>query len=117
MEPTVIFKCLSDHTRLTCMLLLIKEAELCVCELTAALQESQPKISRHLAQLKNCGLIEDRRQGQWVFYRLSPELPAWVANTLNQLVSDQQALTAPFLGHLEKMGPRPERLSICQQEL
>ena len=61
LTPTTVFKCLADETRVRLMLLITREDELCVCELTCALDESQPKVSRHLAQLRNCGLLEDRR--------------------------------------------------------
>ena len=50
LTPTRLFKCLSDDTRLVLMLLIHAEGELCVCEMTYVLQESQPKVSRHLAQ-------------------------------------------------------------------
>ena len=58
MEPVQFYKCLADETRLKSLLLIEKEQELCVCELMAALEESQPKISRHLAQLRKCGLLK-----------------------------------------------------------
>ena len=48
-SPSTFFKCLSDETRLLATLLIYKEGELCVCELIEAMNESQPKISRHLA--------------------------------------------------------------------
>ncbi|WP_119395301.1 metalloregulator ArsR/SmtB family transcription factor [Salinibius halmophilus] len=69
-----LFKLLSDDTRLHSVLLIKQHQELCVCELTEALAISQPKISRHLAQLRQSGLLQDRRRGQWVFYRLADEL-------------------------------------------
>jgi biotin operon repressor len=69
------FPALADPTRLRCLLLLATEGELCVCELTHALNESQPKISRHLAMLREAGIVSDRREGLWVHYRLSPDLP------------------------------------------
>lgn len=78
MLPHQFFKLLADETRLRCLLLIAREQRLCVCELTYALQESQPKISRHLAQLRQSGVLLDERQGQWVFYRLSPSLPDWL---------------------------------------
>ncbi len=53
-----------------------------MCDLMAALDESQPKISRHLAQLRKSGILLDRRQGQWVYYRLHPELPEWSNSVL-----------------------------------
>lgn len=67
-----IFKALSDETRLRVMKLL-QERELCVCELIQVLQMSQPRISRHLSVLKNAGLVDDRREGKWVYYSLAKE--------------------------------------------
>jgi ArsR family transcriptional regulator len=68
---------MADETRLRCLMLLHAEGELCVCELTEALAVAQPKISRHLATLRAAGVVEDRRQGHWVHYRISEALPAW----------------------------------------
>ncbi len=81
--PAHFFKCLADETRLRCLLLLQRRGELCVCELTQALQMSQPKISRHLALLRTCRLLQDRRQGAWVYYQLHPDLPDWALAVLN----------------------------------
>ena len=49
---------------------LLEERELCVCELMQVLGMSQPRISRHLGVLKNAGLVNDRREGKWVYYSL-----------------------------------------------
>ena len=80
--PPEVFKCLADETRVRATLLIAEQGELCVCELMCALGDSQPKVSRHLAQLRAAGLLLDRRQGQWVYYRLNPALPAWVHEVL-----------------------------------
>ncbi|MCA1770069.1 MAG: metalloregulator ArsR/SmtB family transcription factor [Halomonas sp.] len=82
LEPARLFKCLGDETRLTLTLLIRREGELCVCEMTHCLQDSQPKVSRHLAQLRACGLLSDRREGQWVYYRLVETVPDWVEEAL-----------------------------------
>jgi len=82
MEADHFFKALCDPTRLRMLVLLGCEGELCVCELTHALDEIQPKISRHLAQLREIGAVQDRRQGQWIYYRLNPELPDWARTVL-----------------------------------
>lgn len=82
-EPTSLFKAISDETRLLATLLIFREGELCVCELMEAMGESQPKVSRHLAQLRTSGLLSDRRQGQWVYYSINREMPKWVLSTLN----------------------------------
>src|SRR3972149_3918362 len=89
------FTALADPTRLRCLLLLTAEGELCVCELTHALDESQPKISRHLAMLRETGIVSDRREGLWVHYRLNPDLPSWAREILDTAVR-ANAAEKPF---------------------
>ena len=83
--PQDIFPALANETRQRCLLLLLAHDELCVCELTHALGLSQPHVSRHLAMLREAGLVNDRRDGQWVHYRISANLPAWVRQVLEAL--------------------------------
>ncbi|SRR5690606_2789416 len=90
MTPDVFCKALSEETRARITLLLADKHELCVCDLTMALATSQPKISRHLAQLRRAGLLLDRRAGQWVFYRLHPQLPSWALEILTILRGAQE---------------------------
>lgn len=66
---TTLFKALSDEIRLR-ILKLLAEGELCVCDIVAALEMAQPKVSFHLGVLREAGLIRDRRQGRWACYRL-----------------------------------------------
>lgn len=73
-----IFSSLADSIRLRCLALIAARNELCVCELVAALELPQPKISRHLAVLKKAGLLRDRRDAQWVLYSIASDIPAWV---------------------------------------
>ncbi len=113
MTPLTFFKALADDTRLRSLLLIQAESELCVCELMAALDEIQPKISRHLAQLRKLGLLVDRRQGQWVFYRINPELPVWANEILQTLAKEQSEMVAVNLNKLLQMGARPERAKNC----
>jgi ArsR family transcriptional regulator len=77
LTPITLFKCLADETRLRCLMLLHKQGKLCVCELTDALDMLQPKISRHLALLRQSSILLDSRQGQWVYYQINPALPNW----------------------------------------
>lgn len=88
--PLQLFKNLADETRLGIVLLLKARGELCVCDLCTALAQSQPKISRHLAMLRESGLLLDRKQGKWVHYRLSPQVPAWAAQVIEQAWLSQQ---------------------------
>ena len=103
------FSCLGDDVRLASMLLLHAEEELCVCELVEALDENQSKLSRHLAQLRNCGLVQDRRRGQWVFYSLHPELPDWAIKILEQASIAQALSLRVMTKRLGSMQNRPER--------
>jgi ArsR family transcriptional regulator len=82
-EPENLFAALAHDTRLRCLLLLLHHEELCVCELTHAVAAAQPHVSRHLAQLRELGLVSDRRDGLWIYYRLHPELPEWVSEVLH----------------------------------
>jgi ArsR family transcriptional regulator, arsenate/arsenite/antimonite-responsive transcriptional repressor len=70
------FKALSDETRLQIMTLLLDREELCVCDFVGALDLTQSKASRHLRYLYNAGLVEDRREGLWMHYRVSTRLSA-----------------------------------------
>jgi ArsR family transcriptional regulator len=82
-----------------------------VCELTFALDESQPKISRHLALMREAGIVEARRDGTWMHYRLNPGLPGWAREILELTQRSVPGLD-PFAGDLEKlneMNNRPER--------
>lgn len=95
-----LFKALSDETRLR-ILALLGAGELCVCDLMAVLELPQSTVSRHLATLRNAGLVEDRRQGVWMYYRLmtpatdlldlARELPARLAG-LERGRRDQELL-------------------------
>ena len=80
--PEAFFKALSDPTRLRSLLLLLSEQRLCVCEFVEALDLSQPLVSRHLGQLRDLGIVQDERRGQWVYYRLHPQLPDWARQVL-----------------------------------
>jgi ArsR family transcriptional regulator len=80
--PVAFYKCLADDTRLKSLLLVYLEDELCVCDLITALQMSQPKISRHLAALRQCQLLVDERRGKWVYYTVNPQLPSWAVEVL-----------------------------------
>ena len=82
--PVQFYKCLADDTRLKSLLLICLKGELCVCDLQQALDLSQPKVSRHLAELRRCGLLLDERRGKWVYYRINPELPAWAVKVLQE---------------------------------
>jgi ArsR family transcriptional regulator len=109
MQPEQLFNLLSDPTRLRALLLIRAEGEVCVCELTHALEESQPKISRHLAPMRDAGLLTPRREGTWVHYSLAGDLPRWASATLETTVTqlrDRQPF-ADDRARLQTMLDRP----------
>jgi ArsR family transcriptional regulator len=63
------FQALGDHTRLR-LLNLMGDQEICVCYFVEILDQPQPKISRHLAYLRNAGIVAARRDGKWIHYRI-----------------------------------------------
>jgi ArsR family transcriptional regulator len=68
-EIELLFRALADRTRLR-LINLMGDGEICVCFLVETLRTSQPKISRHLAFLRRAGIVEARRDGKWMHYRL-----------------------------------------------
>lgn len=105
------FIALADPTRLRCLLLLASEGELCVCELTHALGESQPKISRHLATLREAGIVSDRREGLWIHYRINPDLAPWARRILDT-ASQANATAKPFAQDRKRLRGAPTRPPI-----
>ncbi len=75
-QMAALFKACADQTRLRLLNLLAAEGEVCVCHLVDVLETNQPKVSRHLAYLKRAGLVSDRKDSLWVYYRLSDSLAA-----------------------------------------
>jgi DNA-binding transcriptional ArsR family regulator len=96
MDPQRInsmFRAFSDQTRLR-ILRLLQGGECCVGDLVTVLELPQPSVSRHLAYLREAGLVSDRRQGLWVYYSLTPA------------EGDVPPKSAPLPGMLRSRGPR-----------
>ena len=69
-ENVQLYKSLADETRLRILALLLGEGELCVCDIIAALKLPQSTTSRHLANLRKAGWVNDRRCGLWIYYSI-----------------------------------------------
>lgn len=80
-----ILKALADETRLM-VLTMLQDGEMCVCEIMDVLPLSQPAVSHHLKILRQAGLVTDRRQGKWIYYRIDPEALAAVGELLDSAV-------------------------------
>jgi len=103
-----LFRALADPTRLRCLLLLAANDELCVCELTHALGEIQPKISRHLAMLREAGIVLDEREGLWIHYRLNPKLPAWAREIIATTARANSGIE-PYARDAKRLKGTPKR--------
>lgn len=117
-----LLRALADRTRLR-LLNLIGNDEVCVCFFVEILGESQPKISRHLAYLRRAGIVDARREGKWMHYRMATPPNAHAARVLSEvracLAEDKQmqrerarlvnVLCAPRLPVPLRGAPRPGR--------
>jgi ArsR family transcriptional regulator len=77
-----LFELLADGTRRRILALLLEHREICVCRLVGALGVPQPKVSRHLAAMREAGLLAWRRKGTWILYRLDPCVPGWAMRVI-----------------------------------
>jgi ArsR family transcriptional regulator len=108
LDAETLFRLLADTTRLRAVMLLQQAGELCVCELTHALDLSQPKISRHLAHLRESGLLLTRRNGLWMYYRINPALPDWTQGILQATLAGNAA-NRPFIADQQALAGMPNR--------
>ena len=106
-DPVAVFKAMADEFRLAALLLIRREGQLCVCELTEAFEAPQPKVSRHLATLRDAGLLATERRGQWIYYSLSPAIPQWLARVLDETASHNDRLIENPVSRLQAMADRP----------
>jgi ArsR family transcriptional regulator len=110
-KQTETFRLLGDETRVRALALIAHEGELCVCELVAALGLSQPKISRHLAALRDAGLLVPRRDAQWIFHAINPGLPDWQQQAIAAALDGirGEAVLEQDRARLGNMNKRPHR--------
>ena len=95
--PSEFFKVLADPLRLSLVLALTEQQELCVCDFVEMTGMSQPKVSRHLAQLRDYALLTDRRDHRWVYYRINPAIPDWMRNVLVTTARHNPELVPSFI--------------------
>lgn len=88
------FHALADETRLR-VLELLRSGERCVCELAGAVGVSQPRLSYHLRALRQAGILLDRRDGRWVYYRINPDAESNLARLGKLLCCDGEQCCTP----------------------
>lgn len=84
-ELQVFFQAVADKTRVR-LVNLLSDGEVCVCFFVEVLDEPQPKISRHLAYLRQAGLVRVRRDGKWAHYALTPPAHETVRRVFDEFI-------------------------------
>jgi len=107
-EEARFFKILADESRLKMLWLLFNRRELCVCDIMAVLEITQSKASRHLATMRNLGIVTDRREGQWSYYSLCP--------VEDRLANDHLKLLKTTLSRLSEADQLIEKLHTWLKE-
>ncbi len=110
-QPDRFLRALSDPTRLRILALLSEDRELCVCELTGALEMVQPKVSRHLGVLREAAVLLDRREGLWIYYRLHPDLPSWAVRALTAVRDGCRGKT-PYADDRKRLEAVPPQAAV-----
>ncbi|WP_188260224.1 ArsR/SmtB family transcription factor [Azospirillum tabaci] len=93
-----LFQALSDPIRLRCIIMMRLNGAMAVNDLAFLLQVPQPKVSKHLAILKNAGLACRKRDASWVKYSIAPELPVWVHVVIEQAMNGLAEVNDPVVG-------------------
>jgi ArsR family transcriptional regulator len=109
------FQALGDKTRLR-LLNLMGDREICVCYFVEILDQPQPKISRHLAYLRNAGIVAARRDGKWMHYRIVMPPNEGAAKVLRQVLQslqEEKAMQADW-NRLSKACCTPEKFISLQ---
>jgi ArsR family transcriptional regulator len=110
-----LFAALADRTRLR-LLNLMSGREVCVCYFVEILKQSQPKISRHLAYLRNAGIVSARREGKWMHYSIQRPVDAGAAAILDAALASFEAdrEMQSDLSRLSKACCEPQRFATLQ---
>jgi ArsR family transcriptional regulator len=112
-DHTELFATLSNETRLRCLYLAARHHEVCVCEVVDALGVAQPTASKALNALKTAGLVKDRRDANWIYYRLNDSMPTWIEVIVDATV-DQLARSKRYLADENRFRKsRARNMEVC----
>jgi len=105
-QAALILKLLGDKTRLT-MVKILDHHDCCVCEFVEIFKASQPSISQHLRKLRDLGLVQEERRGQWIFYSINKknEYYPFIQQIIDQLPSQDY--------HLKELEEKGTRVICC----
>ena len=107
-DPEIrLLSALADPTRLAIVRQLARDTETCACDLTDCCDVGQPTVSHHLRVLREAGVVTSERRGQWIFYRLAPDVADRLGALARDLVPDGLIPVADLVARRSRPGPTP----------
>lgn len=107
-DPEIRFlSALADPTRLAIVRQLARQAETCACDFTDCCDVGQPTVSHHLRVLREAGVVTSERRGQWIFYRLAPDVTDRLAALARDLVPGGLIPVADLVARRSSPGATP----------
>lgn len=114
-ETISISKAIAESNRMRVLSVLMAHEELCVCQITALLNLATATVSRHMSILRGARLVESRKQGRWVYYRLSETFPPLLRQWLTESLSSSPVARADNLFIVQVLACNPGELCRCQR--
>lgn len=115
MESTLnMTKALADGNRLRVIVALMDNDELCVCQITEMLRLATATVSRHMSVLQKARLVESRKDGRWVFYRLIDTFPDLLRRWLREMLVESPEIAADRLRLTTILSCEPD--DLCRQQ-
>jgi ArsR family transcriptional regulator, arsenate/arsenite/antimonite-responsive transcriptional repressor len=115
-KPLNIAKALADGNRMRVIGALLENDELCVCQITEMLRLAAATVSRHMSILQNARLVQSRKQGRWVYYRLAGSFPGLLRQWFVESISDTPEVTTDRQNLLSILSCDPDDLCRHQKE-
>ena len=116
MEQTLLTaKALADSSRLRVLAMLMEHDELCVCQVTALLNLSTATVSKHMSILHGAHLLASRKEGRWVYYRLSASFPGRLRQWLTETLSGSTVTQTDRAALKEILACDPAEICRCQR--
>ena len=107
-DPEIrLLSALADPTRLAIVRQLARDTETCACDLTDCCDVGQPTVSHHLRVLREAGVVTSERRGQWIFYRLAPDVADRLGALARDLVPGGLTPVADLVARRSRPGPTP----------
>ena len=110
-----VAKALADSSRMRVLAVLMQHDELCVCQITALMNLATATASRHMSILHEAGLVQSRKQGRWVHYRLSESFPSSLREWLTEALSESAEAGTDRASVAQVLACDPGELCRCQR--